>query len=84
MDEEDVYFWIYNSNGDTIISAYSREEVLQALQVDADNGVPPKKLLDHLQEGDPSYWGENEVIIKGHIVVPEVIEEEAEHQYNIE
>lgn len=65
------YFVIHNSDGDTIIDKISRGELLKRL-----NPVEPyygkMGILQIIKEMDTNYWGDNILIIKGEIVVPEV------------
>ena len=76
MDES--YFVITNSDGDTSIEAITRQELKSRLAAEEGEngncyyGKPVFKGVLPYNDSDPSYWGENEIlIIKGHIVVPE-------------
>ena len=68
--EEEFYYLIRNSDGDTYIHQYTKEEILKVLNeehvysnIDFFNNMP--------LETDTNYWGENVLLIKGKIVKPE-------------
>lgn len=74
---KEMYFVIRNSDGDTTVRAYTKEELLQEIE-DGDY----RDVLTELPDMDTNYWGEQVLIIKGKMVNP--IAEEVITKYNIE
>ena len=63
-----MYFIISNSNGDTLITAVTKTELLEELE-DRDVEFLTKEELN--ADNDSNYWGENVLlIIKGEVIVP--------------
>jgi hypothetical protein len=63
------YFVIRNSDGDTTVRSYTKEQLLVEL---SDNtwGVNIN-FMDRINSSDTNYWGDNNIlIIKGTIEVP--------------
>ena len=67
-----MYFVIRNSDGDTTVEPYSKEQLTAALNNEEFSSY---RFLDSIPaETDTNYWGEVVLIIKGTITVPEPIE----------
>ena len=64
-----MYFVIQNSDGDTHVNQYSKEELLEELN--NEDSFAMLGFLGRIEESDTNYWGENCLIIKGEIVKPE-------------
>jgi len=61
------YYVIHNSDGDTTVYSYTKEELLEMLNDDEEND----KYFDEIPfEVDTNYWGEGTLIIRGKIVKP--------------
>lgn len=76
-----MYFVIHNSGGDTTVSQYTHDELLEELD-DGDWGSCYTFLDSIPDNNDTNYWGEGAVlIIKGGIVTPE--EEEVITKYKL-
>ena len=67
------YFVIYNGDGDTTVSQLSKEELVSRITPDEDGEGYYGKVgfLKSIEEKDTNYWGDNILIIKGEIVIPE-------------
>jgi len=74
---KETYFVIRNSDGDTTVRAYSKEELLREIE---DGEF--REVLTELPDMDTNYWGEQVLIIKGKMVNP--IAEQVITKYNIE
>lgn len=74
------YFVINNSDGDTTIRSYTKEQLLSELAQNSWGvGV---EFMDKIGEANTNYWGENNIlIIKGTIEVP--FEEKIITNFNI-
>jgi hypothetical protein len=76
----ETYFVIRNSDGDTTVREYTKEELLREFE---DYGIRKSDVLTELPENkDTNYWGEGILIIKGKMVSP--IAEEVITKYNID
>lgn len=64
----DKYFVIYNSEGDTIVTEFTREKLLEALE--ENSWGLDINVLSAIKERDTNYWGNSILIIKGSIVTP--------------
>lgn len=62
----DKYFVIYNSDGDTRVKEYNKEQLLKAMNEDGYY----TEVLDFVPEQDTNYWNDKCLIIKGNTVVP--------------
>ena len=66
---EELYYVIHNGEGDTIVSVYTKEQLLKEL--DEEEGGFYEGIFDKLpDDGDTNYWGGRSLIIKGSIVSP--------------
>lgn len=59
-----MYFVIQNCGGDTIVTPYTKTELLEMLSRSEE-----RKFITELSEEDTNYW-DGILIIKGEIVVP--------------
>jgi hypothetical protein len=68
---EEKYYVIRNGDGDTTITEIAREELIKALAERdwGDVGFMDSKELK--ENNDTNYWGDNLLIIKGKIIIPE-------------
>jgi hypothetical protein len=71
------YFVIRNSDGDTYVDEVS-EEVLQLRLTEEYYG--PRGFLKKIPGNDTNYWGNNILIIKGSIVVPQAVQTVTEYK----
>lgn len=69
----DKYYVITNSDGETMVEEISKEELEKRLQPD-ERYYGNRDYLDKVPDLDTNYWGEDVLIIKGSIVVPEAVE----------
>jgi len=69
---EDTYFVIQNSDGDTTVNEYTKEELIKA--VENNDFSTDIEFIDSIGEDDTNYWGDGILVIKGKIVSPEPIE----------
>jgi hypothetical protein len=67
-----MYFIIYNSDGDTRVEQFSKEELTKRITPDGDGDTDygDAGFIEELKESDTNFWGENMLIIKGDIVSP--------------
>lgn len=64
----DKYFVVRNSDGDTTVTEFTKEKLLEALEENYWGvGI---SALTAIKERDTNYWGEAILIIKGSIVTP--------------
>lgn len=75
---KETYFVIRNSDGDTIVNTITKEELLERIR----DGNYPNIFNTMPVDGDTNYWGDNILIIKGKIVVPEA--KQVVTEYDIE
>lgn len=73
-----TYYVIHNSDGDTLITALTEDELKKRL---TEQYWGPVGFLSKLSENDTNYWGENILIINGDIVVPNAVQTITE--YNV-
>ena len=66
---KDVYYVIRNSDGDTSVRTYTKDELLYEIN-NGDFGVNGKNIITDIPHDDTNYWGENVLIIKGKAVCP--------------
>lgn len=66
--EEDKYFLIYNSDGDTYVREYSKEALETELNLE-ESGLD--EFMEKLISTDTNYWGNENLLIKGKIITPE-------------
>ena len=71
------YFVIRNSDGDTYVDEVS-EEVLKTRLADEYYGS--QGFLKKVPGNDTNYWGENILIIKGSVVVPQPVQTVTEYK----
>ncbi len=74
---EEKYFVIRNSDGDTRIDVLSKEELDERLTPDPDEDgahwYGTAGVLDAIPDNsDTNYWGNNILVIKGHVVGPKL------------
>ncbi len=67
-----VYFVISNSDGDTTVDCYTKQQ-LDALLNDESWGKQEFTQPGDRALGDTSYWGGKILIIKGEIVAPKAV-----------
>ena len=71
-----TYFLIHCSeDGDVSVTPYEKDDLLRAIK-NKDYG--PIEFMENINYGDPQYWGNKSLIIKGEIVIPKpkkVVEE---------
>lgn len=65
------YIVINNSDGDTFVKSYSKEELLAILNDEDWNSYG--KMSEIPDHADTNYWGDNIIIIKGEVVVPTAV-----------
>lgn len=63
------YFVIHNSDGDTTVTQYTKEELLEQINDNA-WGSNVDFIGEIPSNGDTNYWGEGILIIKGSISLP--------------
>lgn len=63
------YFMISNMDGDTFVSAMSKQDLEQMLEDEA-----VKDFLDRVPDSDTNYWEMRPLLIKGTIVVPRPVQ----------
>lgn len=70
------YFLILNSDGDTIVEEYTKEELEKELNEWVEDSKDPSsiKFLNHIDDKDTNYWGRNMLLIKGEIITPKAKE----------
>jgi hypothetical protein len=70
--EIEQYYVIQNSDGDTIVTAYSKDDLEKALFVKAfgDKVEFLDAMFDSLGMNETSMWGDSVMIIKGRTVQP--------------
>jgi len=62
-----TYYVINNFDGDTLVSTYTKEELLNAIE----DGEFSEGIFDEFPaQADTNYWGGKSLIIKGGMVVP--------------
>ena len=65
------YYVIRNSDGDTTVDEFTKEQLLKAIQENYWGTNGSEDILTELPENtDTNYWGEGLLIIKGSVVVP--------------
>lgn len=64
----DKYFVVYNGDGDTTVTEFTREKLLEALE--ENSWGLDINVLSAIKERDTNYWGNSILIIKGSIVTP--------------
>jgi len=70
MDEK--YFLIRNSDGDTHIHEFTKEQLEKALN--AEDFGPNAEWKDSIgKHSDTNYWGEGMLIVKGEIITPKEV-----------
>lgn len=67
--QQDFYFVISNSDGDTRVKKLTKQQLLERIKPE-EGCTPPGYLSDVNESGDTNYWGDAILIIKGEIVVP--------------
>jgi len=77
---KETYFVISNSDGDTTVTEFTKEQLLKAIQENYWGERPPFAGLP--KDEDTNYWGDNILIIKGKVVCP--VPEQVVTKYNIE
>lgn len=68
------YYLIYNSDGDTMVSEYEKEDLLKEIEDGEwtmDDDEPPEFLDSIPKDRDTNYWKGKMLIIKGEIVTLE-------------
>ncbi|MBL4656271.1 MAG: hypothetical protein JKY33_10665 [Bacteroidia bacterium] len=65
------YIVIHNSDGDTIVKSFSKEELEERLLEEHCFGNALSSIPDN---NDPSYWGDSFLIIKGEVITPIITE----------
>lgn len=63
----EMYYVIYNGNGDTTVTEFTKEQLLNAIDEKYWGDSTPLKVIP---DSDTNYWGEHMLIIKGKIVTP--------------
>lgn len=71
------YFVIRNSDGDTYVNEVSEEDLKHQL---AEGYYGPVGFLKKVPGNDTNYWGENILIIKGSVVVPQAVQTITEYK----
>ncbi len=65
---KEQYFIISNSDGDTTIDVFTKEQLLKAIQ---EQYWGEREILTEIPaDSDTNYWGNAILIIKGNIVTP--------------
>lgn len=72
---DEQYFLIQNSDGDTLISAYTQTELQRALTEEKFTSFLPE-----IPALDTSYWDNQPLIIKGRIIVPRAVQVATEYE----
>ena len=69
---EETYFVIYNGEGDTTVTEFTKAELLA--EIEDERWGDRLCLGDIPDNNDTNYWGESLLIIKGKIVTPDPVE----------
>jgi hypothetical protein len=69
---EEIYYVITNCDGDTCVSTYTKEKLLEAIN-NNEIGCGYGFLSEMPKHRDTNYWGGKALIIKGSVVVPKPI-----------
>lgn len=67
--ENEQYFMIRNTDGDTLVNVMTKADVEQMLEDEA-----VANFLDQIPDGDTNYWRTRPLLIKGRIIVPRPVE----------
>jgi hypothetical protein len=74
------YFVIHNSDGDTTVRSYTKEQLL--IELNSNSWGVDVEFIDKIDESDTNYWGDGQIlIIKGTIEVP--VTEQVITRFNI-
>lgn len=71
------YFVIYNGDGDTRVTKHTEADLKAKL---AEGYWGEKGFLNKSFESDTNYWGDNILIIKGDVVVPQAVQTVTEYK----
>lgn len=74
-----MFFVINNSDGDTDVSVYTKDQLIRKLNDDwwGDDVVFLNSIPDNT---DTNYWGESILIIEGEIAVPQAVQVATEYK----